>query len=84
MKAGFDMWCDFKNCRFYLNGECTDEKEQGKCPLMEVKITLRVVDDTMQKLRADHMQNLFRQEERSTEIALKTLSKYAKNENLVW
>lgn len=45
------MNCDFKNCRLYVSGECIDEEERDKCPLMEARLELRSCDDALRKLR---------------------------------
>lgn len=47
------MTCDFKNCRLWGDGECTDEEEREKCPLMEARLDLRAADDAFGKPRRD-------------------------------
>ena len=44
------MTCDFKNCSLWVDGECTDEEEREKCPLMEARLDLRATDDAFRKL----------------------------------
>ena len=48
-----DMDCDFKNCNLCVSGECTDEEERDKCPLMEARLELRSCDDALRKLRKE-------------------------------
>ena len=47
------MDCDFKNCRLWLDGECIDEEEREKCPLMEARLDLRAADDAFGKLKRE-------------------------------
>lgn len=44
------MYCDFNDCRLWLDGECTDEEKREKCPLMEARLDLRAADDVINKL----------------------------------
>lgn len=53
-----DVQCDFVNCRFYLNDECTDEEAREFCSLMEARMELRAADDAFQRLLRDFQNKL--------------------------
>ena len=54
-----DKWsepCDFKNCKFYFNGNCTNSVAYENCELMDARMQLRCADDVFRKFMRERKQ----------------------------